>query len=37
VVSASLDRDDTIIGGEGIVVEINEQKFGKKSIIEAIV
>ena len=30
VVSASLDRDDTIIGGEGIVVEIDESKFGKR-------
>ena len=30
VVSTSLDTDDTIIGGEGIVVEIDESKFGKR-------
>jgi len=29
VVSTSLDTDDTIIGGDGIVVEIDESKFGK--------
>src|SRR5215813_11075282 len=30
VVATSLERDDTIIGGEGITVEIDESKFGKR-------
>jgi transposase-like protein len=30
LVSASLVRDDTIIGGEGVIVEIDESKFGKR-------
>jgi ISXO2-like transposase domain len=30
LVTTSLDADDTIIGGEGIVVEIDESKFGKR-------
>ena len=30
LVSSSLDTDDTIIGGDGIVVEVDESKFGKR-------
>lgn len=30
LVSLSLDEEDTIIGGDGIVVEIDETKFGKR-------
>jgi ISXO2-like transposase domain len=30
VVSCALDPDDMIIGGEGVVVEIDESKFGKR-------
>lgn len=30
VVATSLETDDTVIGGEGIIVEIDESKFGKR-------
>jgi hypothetical protein len=30
LVSSSLDTDDTIVGGEGVIVEIDESKFGKR-------
>jgi hypothetical protein len=30
VVAASLDRDDTVIGGEKPVVKIDKSKFGKR-------
>jgi len=30
LVTTSLDQDDTIIGGDGIIVEIDESKFGKR-------
>lgn len=30
MVSCALDTDDTIIGGQGVVIEIDESKFGKR-------
>jgi len=30
IIGASLDADDTVIGGQGIIVEIDESKFGKR-------
>ena len=30
LISGSLERDDTMIGGEGITIEIDESKFGKR-------
>lgn len=30
LISSSLDTDDTIIGGDGVIVEIDESKFGKR-------
>ena len=36
MISGSLEQDDAMIGGEGIIVEIDEAKFGNASTTEAI-